>query len=223
MIRINLLADRHAKDRRIIQQQIQLAMFVAFVVCVVCGAWYLKKNGDISDIEASIVSAQAEKKKLEDIKKRVEDMEKRQKQVQAILKTIEELNEHKAGPTPYMDDINSILPKEVWLTDIVDKMGSIRLVGFSYSPQAVAELMTKLSNSTFFASVDLKGTESVSITTKSGNKSFSRDVQKFTITFMTKLAQKREDEMAKAEEASKKKKGAKGAKAPAPAAGKHGE
>ena len=208
MIRINLLADRQAKDRRLIQQQLQLAMFAMVVVMVICAGWLVMKDSEISAVEAKITSAQADKKKLEGTKKRVEEMEARQKQVEAILKTISELTAIKAGPTPYLDNLNDVLPTGVWLTDLDDNTGAIRLVGFSIAPQTVAEFMTKLAASGKFTAVDLKGTEAVTIQLKAGGgKPVSKDVQKFTITCMTLLGKQMADEKQKQSDDAAKKAG----------------
>ena len=213
MIRINLLSDRQAKDRRLIQQQIQMAMFIAMVAAVLCGGYYVGRSNELSNIEAEIAEKKSEKAKLIEITKKVEEMQNRQDTVAAIMDTIRDLKRIKAGPTPYLDSINILLPQQVWLSSLKDNMGQIRIEGFSFSPQAVSEFMTRLSTSGDFNSVDLKSTEAVSLKGDLGGKSFTRDVQKFTVSFVTRISielaeqkAKREDEAKKKEAIKKKKK-----------------
>ncbi|MDH5679666.1 MAG: PilN domain-containing protein [Nitrospinota bacterium] len=218
MIRINLLSDRQAKDRRLIQQQIQMGMVAAVIMAGFCVMLYLSKSSELSKVTTEISEAEAEKKKLEGIKKRVQEMESRQNQVAAIMETINELKSIKAGPTPYLDLINTILPEQVWLTKLLDNMGSIKIEGYSFSPQAVAEFMTKLGNSGEFERVELGETSAVSLKGSLGSSTFTRDVQKFSVSFMTKKSLEAEQKKQMEEEAAKSKKGkVKNRPAPTPA------
>jgi len=209
MIRINLLADRHAKDRRIIQQQVQLAMFLVAVAAALCVVWLGVKSTELSNVEANISKQQEEKKKLEGIKKKVEEMEARQKQVEAILKTINELKDIKTGPWPYLDKLNELIPEGVWLTDLDDRMGNIKLVGFAIANQELSRFMTQLTGSGEFTAVELKESVLTSIQLRSApGKSNAKDVHKFTINCMTLMSKKKEDKRKAEEEAAKKAKAA---------------
>jgi len=213
MIRINLLSDRQAKDRRLIQQQVQLGMFAGLVVALLCVAFYFGKSAELGNIEAEIAEKKKEKAELVEITKKVEQMLKEQEKVQAIMDTIRDLKQIKAGPTPYLDSMNMLLPQQVWLSSLKDSMGMIKIEGFSFSPQAVSEFMTKLSASGEFDKVDLKSTEAVSLKGDLGGKSFTRDVQKFSVSFVTRVSIEleerkalREQEAVKKAAAAKKKK-----------------
>ncbi|MDH5511299.1 MAG: PilN domain-containing protein [Nitrospinota bacterium] len=212
MIRINLLSDRQAKDRRIIQQQFQMGMFITLVATLLCVFYYAGRSNELSNIETEITEKKSEKAALIEITKKVEEMQNRQDTVAAIMDAIRDLKKIKAGPTPYLDSINILLPQQVWLSNLRDNMGSIKIEGFSFSPQAVSDFMTKLSKSGDFSGVDLKSTEAVSLKGDLGGKSFTRDVQKFTVSFVTRISIELEEQKAKreaeakAKEAVKKKK-----------------
>ncbi len=193
MIRINLLADRQAKDRLVIQQQLVLGVFVILAAFVLCGFWFQVKAVQISDTNKKIDQAKKDLEKQKTILKKVEKLEKTEKQVNAMLKAIESLMEVKRGPTIYFDNLNVILPPEIWMTSLQDNRGAIVIQGYSFSNNAIAQLMKNMEKSEHFVGVNLRGINK----TKFG----SETLKKFTINCMTTLGQKLAEERRKREAA----------------------
>jgi len=206
MIKINLLADRQAKDRLHIQQQIIMAMLAVAASLVLCGFWWTVKASQISDTNGQITSAQEELERQKKIRAQVGVMQQRQDQVTAILAAIEKLTAVKRGPTMYLDNLNVMLPPEIWLTQVSDKNGAISVQGYSFSNNAVADLMRSLQASDQFAAIELGEIKKASV--GKGKEM----VNQFTLTGYTALGKKLADEKRKLAEASKDKKGKKGKK-----------
>ena len=150
MIRINLLADRQAKDRLIIQQQAVLGIIILIATFAVCGLWWQVKASQISSTNQRIAQAKVELARQKQIRAAVEKMQKRRDRVKAILKAIDSLMEVKKGPTIYFDNLNVILPQEIWLTNLADRSGAISIQGYSFSNNAVAKFMKNMEKSSHF-------------------------------------------------------------------------
>lgn len=207
MIKINLLADRQAKDRLVIQQQIIMAMLAVAASVALCGFWWTVKASQISDTNGQITSAQEELERQKKIRAQVAVMQTRQDQVTAILAAIDKLTAVRRGPTMYLDTLNVLLPPEIWLTQLSDKNGVISLQGYAFSNNAVADLMRAMQQSDQFANIELGEI-------KKGSVGKGKEpINQFTLTGYTALGKKLADEKRKLEEKSgKDKKGKKGKK-----------
>lgn len=193
MIKINLLADRQAKDRLIIQQQLVLGVIGIAATFVLCVFWLQLKSGQITDTNEKIAKAKIELKKQEKIRKQVSDMEKREKQVTAMLAAIANLMKVKQGPTIYFDNLNVILPPEIWMTTLTHNRGAVLIQGYSFSNNAIAQLMKNMEKSDYFTGVNLRTINK----TKFGNET----LKKFTINTTTQRKTPKKDK--KGEEAGK--------------------
>jgi len=193
MIRINLLADRHAKDRLIIQQQAVMGALIIIATILLCGIWWNAKAGQISDTNAKIEQTKKELDAQKKIREEVSKMEAQEKRLSSILKAIEMLVDFKRGPVVYLDNMNVALPSEIWLTNIADSRGAVTLQGYSFSNTAVARLMKALADTGEFFNVDLREITQATV----GNES----LMKFTVTGMTSMGLKLAEEDKKRAEA----------------------
>ncbi|MBI5814589.1 MAG: PilN domain-containing protein [Nitrospinae bacterium] len=212
MIRINLLADRHAKERLLIQQQVVMGALIILGAILLCGFWWSAKAGQISDTNGKIEQAKKELDTQKKIREEVSRMEEQEKRLSAIMRAIEMLMDFKRGPVVYLDNLNVALPTEIWLTNIADTRGAVTIQGYSFSNTAVARLMKSLSETGQFFNVDLKEITQATI----GNET----LMKFTVSGLTSMGVRIAEEdkkRAEAEAASKAK------KAGAPAAKKEGK
>lgn len=156
MIRINLLADRHAKDRFAIQQQVVLGVAVLVGSILLCGFWWSAKASQIADTNQRIAQAEKERDEQKRIIADVKKMEDKEKLLVAVNSAIKSLEELKRGPAPYLDDFNVMLPGEIWFTSLTDVRGQLTLQGYSFSNTAVARLMKSIEESENFSNVELR-------------------------------------------------------------------
>lgn len=189
MIRINLLVDKHLKDRIIVQHQIFLGIGAMFVALALCAFWWTTKSNEIDATNEKIVVAKKELADQQKIRKKVKAMEATEKRLNAILVSINYLVAQKAGPAPYLDHLNLVLPGEVWLTNLTDRGGNIGVEGFSFSNNAVAKLMKNMEEAKTFVNIEL-----AEITTAKINK---ETLKKFKVSSVTAAAHKREQEKIK--------------------------
>jgi Tfp pilus assembly protein PilN len=192
MIRINLLADRHAKDRFAIQQQLVFGVAALIGSIILCGFWWQAMSLRIDEKNESIKAATVRRDKQRATIEKVKKMETRKAELDAVVKAIEALMEFKHGPTPYLDDMNVMLPSEIWFTSVVDAKGQLTLQGYSFANQAVAKLMKALGSSMEnetthnFSNVELRDL----VRTKVG----AETLMKFNIQCMTSLGAKLAEE-----------------------------
>lgn len=182
MIKVNLLADRQAKDRVIIQQQLVMGAMLILASFILCGFWFQAKNSQISDTNQKITEAKKALAKQKKIREQVAEMEAREKQVKAMLKAIDELMVIKRGPTVYYDDLNQILPPEIWITSLTDNSGAFLVNGYSFSNNAIAQFMKNMENSKYFSGVNLQ--------TINKTKFGAETLKKFTINSKASLGHK---------------------------------
>lgn len=214
MIRINLLGDRHFKDRLVIRQQVSIATILFVISFIACGVFYSFKINQISGIEEDIVVAKKELEALKKIRDEVDKLEKYERNVKAILKSIEFLKKIRTGPTIYLDHLNVLMPSEIWLTSISDSGAQLKVQGYSFSNNAVAKFMKELEKSEEFVSVELTGLIKAKLAkAKKGADTAQGNIMKFNLICTTKLGQRIAEAKAKEEaDAQKGKKGRKGKK-----------
>ncbi len=194
MIRINLLADRNAKDRLLIQQQVVLGAMLLVGAVVIGLLWWQSLAGQIDQAQSDIQVAKQELKKQDAIRAEVRKMEEEKERLESIKKAIADLQAIKAGPTLALDNINMLLPKEMWLTSVGDTNGSMTLSGFSFSNSAVAQFMKNLEESPEFTNVTLREITQATV----GQET----LQQFTVNCWTVLGKKLAEEKAKRDAAA---------------------
>ncbi|VAX25065.1 hypothetical protein MNBD_NITROSPINAE02-856 [hydrothermal vent metagenome] len=197
MIRVNLIADRYAKEKIVIQQQAIMSLFVFGFTIFLCVMWWQNKASAIETTNNRIEDAKKELNKQKKIRQKVKDMEAKEKLISSILKTIEFLTQEKQAPVAYLDNLNVILPSEIWLTNLTDSGGRITINGFSFSNNSVAQLMRDMEKSRHFAKVELSEVTTTKIKEEA--------LKKFKLTCMTRVAYKKAEEKKKRELAEKKK------------------
>ncbi len=187
MIKINLVAKRVPKEHLLIQKQF-LSLTAATVASVIIVVMWVSAVLTIkADVQAELEKEKTEKQRLLIINAKSKKLKAKIKRRDEILKAIAVLEKQKAGPRPFMEFLNDILPSDIWLSRISNKGGSISVGGFSFAPQAVATLMRSMDGSKYFSKVEL--TEVRQLLVK-GEK-----IKSFTVT--AKLRKKQDDSFGK--------------------------
>lgn len=204
MIRINLLADQHLKDRLIIQQEVLVGIGALLVSLFFCFFWYQANSSSIEETSQKINKTEAELKSQSKIRTQVKQMEEQERKVKAMVEAIKFLITMKHGPVVYLDHLNVSMPTEIWLTNISEVGGNLTIQGFSLSQPAVAQLMKNMNAIGQFHSVELKEIRRVKV----GKES----VKKFTLRSVTSMGQKLAEEKEKRATRDNNKKKKKGKK-----------
>lgn len=178
MIRINLVAERKVeKSARpsgggggggqpgALQLYLLLGLLGGGSALLCAGAWYLKQR-DIANLDASIAEAQKRQKELQAIKAQVDAFQKKKKTLEDKVNLIERLKAEQSGPVHMLDELSKALPDLVWLTDLDQSAGNVKLTGESNGLTSVADFISNLEKSGWFPRVDL--VSSSEATTQSG-------------------------------------------------------
>lgn len=155
MIRINLLGDE-ARDSNSAQGII--VAYVASLVGLVLLCVYLNisVNGEISDLSQRREQLDRDLRLLKETTAEVQDLEKRRSELKEKLTVIALLRKSKRGPARVLDEINNAIPERVWLTDVQEKGGEMRIIGKALDPIAITDFSTKLRESEFMPQVRLE-------------------------------------------------------------------
>src|SRR3989304_4602939 len=167
MIKINLIFDRKAIERGRIKQQMSLAVALMIVTVGLSSFLWYSQNDKIKGINTNI--------------NKINDKEKKKNRLEDILKAIGGLEKIRSGPTRVFDEINILIPSDLWLTSIMESGGNIKIDGYSFSDPGIANFMKSLDTSKYFSNVELLEIQQIVI---EGEK-----VKKFTLNTVIELSQ----------------------------------
>jgi len=174
MIKINLIAIRFPMEHLLIQKQISI-MAILFAISLIVGiGGTLHASAKKSGVEKRLAIERTELKRLAVVQKKIEEFEKKKQRREQILETIKKLQALRVGPYPFLDSINVILPRDIWLFHVSEQGLKITVNGYTFSSPAVANFMRSMEASEHFSGVEL--TEIQKITLR------KEEVKKFTIT-----------------------------------------
>ncbi len=176
MIKINLIAVRTPKDHVVVQRQVMLAIGGIILAFFIVGWWTSHANATKEEVQGQLATEKSKLQRLEQVAQRIEEFEKKKLRREQILDAIKKLETRKVGPRIFLDDINMILPSDIWLTRITQSDVTITVSGYSLSNTAIADLMRLMEASPNFSDVELgpirteliKGEEAKSFTLSCG-------------------------------------------------------
>ena len=166
MIRINLLGHEPSKPKKRAVPTLTIggsdnAGFILAVVATVvllAGAWWWQ-CGNLQRFAARHAVVVAEQLELADIAAQVRDLQDRRAFVGQKRGVIFDLKKSQSGPVLLLDQLNRELPDSLWLTDLTLTDGNVSIVGLALSPVAMADFVTNLRLSSYFADTDLDFTQ----------------------------------------------------------------
>ncbi len=163
MIRINLLGQSRPKAQRRavpLESTLQLLFLVLALALGIgfLGIDYWQLSNKIKDVQKDIDQKTQQKAQLEQIKQQVDAFEKQKNLLQQRINVIEELQRNRTGGQELLDAVaNTVSRTEtLWLTSLSRKGNSLTIVGTAGSINAVAEYITQLKRSGYFAQVEIK-------------------------------------------------------------------
>ena len=166
MIRINLLGHETSKPKKRAMPTLTIGgsdnagFILAIVVTVVllAGTWWWQRVS-LRGLEASHAEVVAEQLELADIAEQVRNLQDRRAFVGQKRGVIIDLKKSQSGPLLLLDQLSRELPDSLWLTDLTLTDGHVSIVGSALSPVAVADFVTNLRLSSYFADTDLDFTQ----------------------------------------------------------------
>ncbi|RJO63407.1 MAG: hypothetical protein C4523_20480 [Myxococcales bacterium] len=165
MIKINLLPVKQAKKRGAGQRE--LVLFVLVLVVLGFGLYRVQAaNGTTMEgLHAKEKEIQAEMGRLEELIGNITQFQQKREDLKKKLDIIELLKKNKTGPVRILDELAVLIPKKVWLEELVEQAGSLRLVGSATDNKEIAVFMKNLEGSKFFSDVTLLSIDQTKSTT----------------------------------------------------------
>ncbi|MFQ5560078.1 MAG: PilN domain-containing protein [Nitrospinota bacterium] len=185
MIKINLIYDRKEIEIRKVKKEFLCSVIFTLLVGSGVGYVWAGKTGEVEELTRHVADAEAEKTRLSAVGRKIKKFEQIKKSIDKRINAIAALLDDKKGPARVFDELNSLIPADMWLISIRESGGRISIVGFAFSNPGIANFMDNLKQGRFFSNVELNGIDQITISDES--------VKKFTLSarvVMTKQAKK---------------------------------
>jgi Tfp pilus assembly protein PilN len=160
---LNLLAiERERPRRRRVglqpAQKVAIAAALILVLTALGLGWhYWSIRQSLRRLDAEIVAAEAETRRLRTLLTDVQKFESRRSQLQQRVALIEELRKGQGSPVRMLDAISRSVPDRLWLTQLTEKaddktrVTDVTMVGVSTSLTSLSDFVGNLEGTGFFA------------------------------------------------------------------------
>src|SRR5205807_6550589 len=156
MIFINLLPVRAAKKREFGRQQ--LVLFVLLLVLAGIGNYFVynRFESELRSLDKQIVDTRAEIAQLEKTIGEVKSIKDDKKALEDKLKILDTLKKGRTGPVKVMDELATVIPQRVWLTDYAEQGGNVTMTGQAAAYEDLSTFSKKLKASVHFTNITIK-------------------------------------------------------------------
>ncbi|MCI5207333.1 MAG: pilus assembly protein PilN [Candidatus Electrothrix sp. ATG2] len=175
MIRINLLPVRQMKQRTQAIRQLALSgvVIIGTLVVLLLGAGFL--SAKVSGLEKKIADLTAQKKELQKTLDLINELEKKKELVEQQITIVHDLQKKSQLTVRILDDVARTTPHErMWLADLTQGAGSLKLNGMALDNRTIANYLEKLKESPYISNVTLGST--------SLSKYEGRNLKKFSLS-----------------------------------------
>ena len=156
MIKINLLPVRAAKKREFGRQQIVLFGLLLVLAGLGNWFWFNRVNSELTAINQRIAQTRTEIAQLEKTIGEVKSIKEDKKALEDKLKILDTLKKGRTGPVKVMDELATIIPQRVWLTDYSETGGNVTMNGQAAAYEDLSAFSKKLKASTHFTNITIK-------------------------------------------------------------------
>lgn len=156
MIKINLLPVRAAKKREFGRQQIILFALVLVLASIGNYFWYSNVESQKEQLDQQIARTRADIAQLEKTIGEVKSIKEDKKALEDKLKILDTLKKGRLGPVKVMDELATIIPQKVWVSEYVEAKGEVQMSGSSVSYEDLSTFSKKLKSSKHFRDISIK-------------------------------------------------------------------
>jgi Tfp pilus assembly protein PilN len=167
MIKVNLLKDQTARVRKSFSaptvSRIGLIFVAIFLLAAgTMGTWSYSVYRQVESGREERRRLRLEEERLNKLKKEIAKFEKLKQLRQSRIDVIEKLKEDQTGPVLLLNTVIRSIPREgaLWLTSLSQASNAIKIVGYTQRTEVIPDLMSNLTGSGIFESVDLESIES---------------------------------------------------------------
>ncbi len=165
MIRINLLkpgkkeikgpqveAEPEFEEKR---PSATLYGLIYLLMIVAIGALFWTQRNAIANEENLLAQAQAERESLQYVETKLRELEQQKELLQRKINLINRLRSKQGSAVLIMDHLSWNIPDWLWLTKATYSNFNLRLSGKALSNNLIADYISNLERSPYFANVDL--------------------------------------------------------------------
>jgi type IV pilus assembly protein PilN len=155
MIRINLLPVKELEAESVRRRELIIGGTVfGIAILLLCGV-YLFQWREHSRLQNELTGLRNEIQALNVKVKEVGDLQNKIKDLRGKNKIFEDLSKKRVGPVRVLESLSVATPTSLWLTELRENGGNLVINGLAMDNQIIAEFMRALTNSKYFANVDL--------------------------------------------------------------------
>lgn len=178
MIRINLLPS--GKKKAVIVPPSIIYGVIGFVILIIVAVTItVFMNKRISNMQTDIAMQERTLNNLKSKLTEVKNYENDNLEYRNKTKIIEQLKKNQIVPLRLLDEVSEMLPKGVWLTDLVDKGNIVSIEGFAHTNYDLVTYVQNLKGSQYLHNVSLIESRQTDV------EKFS--IYKFKLTFQIKV------------------------------------
>ena len=156
MIRVNLFPFRAARIKENIRRQVSYYFGSVIIILLAITWFYIDLSRDLGALKKDQDNKKRELATYKDTNTKIKDLKKTIADIEAKLKTIQQLEKVKTGPVKLLDDIATSVPKDkLWLASLRESKGTLMLEGTAMDNETVADFMDKLQSTGSIHSVEL--------------------------------------------------------------------
>lgn len=161
MIEINLLPVRAARRRESLRFQMSVGgltlLFIVFIIVLL----NISARDREKKIDREIKLAQEELVQLNKIVGEIDKLKAQKAKLEQKLKVITELDKGRLRAAYILGELSQRTPEKVWIESL-DKSGkNLKISGIALDNETIANFMTVLERSKYFAGVELEVTEQI--------------------------------------------------------------
>ncbi|NJK90176.1 MAG: hypothetical protein HC923_12850 [Myxococcales bacterium] len=160
MIRINLLPVRKTQKTKSVQQQLLVGVGILLTAVIISIVWTAAVSGAADEKKQKVAEKTEELRQLDKIIGEVNEFTAKKDELEEKLKVIENLRKSKTGPVKAFDDLASEIPNRVWLSEVGEAGGRLKLKGSAIDPEDISAFMKALQKSPYFQNVNLSFSKS---------------------------------------------------------------
>jgi len=165
MIKINLLTERKPAKAAKKSSSLEVSgigsgrnimlVGVLMIGVLVAGGWWWALDRSVNDWNTKLTDADTELKRLEGAIKKSEEYEAQRDLLARKIQLITDLKKRQEVPVHIMDQVSRNLPDFLWLESMTANRSKIAISGKATTYAAVSNFYTNLTDSGYFADVQL--------------------------------------------------------------------
>jgi type IV pilus assembly protein PilN len=178
MIRINLLPFRAARKKENVRRQVSIFLLSLLLVTVAVIFFNFRLSNKINTLNTVIADTKAQVEKYNKINEEIDDIKRKLEVLNKKITVIETLEANRRDSITLLDAMTKlIMVDRMWFTLLRTKEDSVDVTGIALDNRTVADFMTRLEFSDYYANVNLKTIKQEAIAGKNIN------LKHYNITF----------------------------------------